>query len=268
MNKKNVVLAGLVSLGSLGSVQAAEMANQTESAFKSSVELSQGYRRDSLNLKTGHHDKQHFKHLDTWTTRVGYNAMKDDLFFRGVVGYGDIYDGRVHTHNGHNSHKVNGDYTWDFSAMFGKRFSYDNGWFVAPMVGYGVYYQDLTKKHHHHDRTKALWYSPQFGICVMKNFSDNLSGYLEYTLLYPMNLQIKKSHHHGHNRTHENKAYKSVGNLGTVGVNWMFASNWSLRPEIEVMEFYSNSGDSSHHNHNKRAHRASIEYRLVLNYAF
>ncbi len=265
MNKKQVFFASLLCLGSLGSVQAQEM-NRTGSGFRSAVELTQGYRNDNLNLKVRHHDRAKYKNIDTWTTRVGYMAEKDDMFFTGFAGVGDVYDGRLHrSHHHHHSRKVNGDYTADFSALFGKRFAFDNGWYLAPMVGYGVYFQDFHTKHHSKERLKALWYAPQFALCLKKDFSDNLKGYINYTLLYPLSLQTKtRKHSGGHTRTVENKAYDSAGNILTVGLNWMFASNWSLRPEIEGMEFYSNGA----HHKSGHAHRSAIEYRLVLNYAF
>jgi len=267
--------AGLVCAGTMTSVYAQDMNNSNDS-LKTSVELSQGYRRDSLKTKvTRDHfsSKKHYKSIDTWTTRVDCMVEKDDMFMKALVGYGDVYDGKLHDHSngGHHSHhKVKGDYTADFALNFGKRFSWDNGWSVSPTVGYGVYVQDFHTKHHKKDRQKAVWYSPQFGVCVNKSFNDTLNAYFDYTLLYPLNYQgtVHHKHQNKHHKDQENKAYKSAGNIFAIGLDWTFATNWSLKPEIEVMEFFSNGGDSQHRYRLKSADRSSIEYRLVLGYTF
>ncbi len=272
--KNKLVFASILCFGAIASINAADA--EMGSSLKTTVELTQGYRDDSLNLKAGHHGRHtKFKSIDTWTTRLGFMVEKEDMFLKGIVGYGDIYDGRVHHKHNHGHHnKINGDYTLDFAVNVGKMFNMDNGWHVAPMLGYGVYFQDLhTRRHHHHhnkERLRALWYSPQVGVCVAKTFNEAWSAYLAYNFLYPLNFQGTVRHkHNNHGKTFENKAYRSVGNIIDLGVDWKFASNWSLRPEIEVMEFYSRGGcGSSHKNDSKTAHRASIEYRLALTYAF
>ncbi|MBS0633833.1 MAG: hypothetical protein JSR37_00030 [Verrucomicrobia bacterium] len=271
MNKKQLFLAGVLCVGSLGSVQAQDAMNMnSSSSMKTELELSQGYRRDSLKFKGSHGHHLKFKGIDTWTTRVDALVTKDDMFMKALVGYGDVYDGKLHAHNHHV--KVKGDYTADFALTFGKRYNMENGWFVAPTVGYGVYLQDFHTKHKHGNkaRVKATWYSPQFGVCVNKQINDAWNAYFDYTLLYPMSLQVKSNTKHNHNRhTMENSAYKSVGNIFLLGANWKMNSNWSLRPEIEVMEFFSRGGDShGSHNNKKHVDRSSIEYRLVLGYTF
>ena len=254
--KKILFFAGLLCVGSFANINAAE--TTLSDTYKTDVELSQGYRRDSLNLKVGGH-KQHFKHVNEYTTRVGATVRNNnDYFLKGIIGYGDVYSGKV----GHsNHHKVKGDYTADFQVTFGKDMRMSDGWSVSPTVGYGVYIQDFHTRHSH-GKVKGTWYSPQAGLSVAKSFNDNLSAYATYMCLFPLNFQASVRH----GKTYENKAYKSVGNIGTIGVNWMFASNWSLKPEIEVMKFYSKTANQ--HNSHKDTERSSVEYRLVLGYMF
>jgi hypothetical protein len=281
--KNKLIFSSLLCFGAIGSINAANTSD-TDGSYRTSFDLYQGYRDDSLNLRAGEHHNRHtkYKELDTWTTRVGFKLDKQSFFLKGYAGYGDIYHGRVRHHGGHNHnhgrhHKVNGDYTLDFALYAGKDFNMDNGWYVAPTLGYGVYFQDIHARRHHHghhnkNRVRALWYSPQVGVCVKKTFNDNWNAFFSYNFLYPLNFQVthKGNHGHKHHRTQENQAYRSVGNLIDLGVEWKFHEQWSLRPEIEVMEFYSrgakNSGHRSHDS--KRAHRASIEYRIALGYAF
>ncbi len=272
MKNKHVFFASLLCVGSIVNMQA-----NADDAMKSSVSISQGYRNDNLKFKGSHGSshRQNFKNIDTYTTRLGVLLERDQYFMKGLVGYGDVYDGKVHNHgNGHHGHnKVKGDYTADFALTFGKKFSMDNDWMVAPTLGYGVYIQDFHSKHHGHgrQRVKATWYSPQVGVCAKKTFNNEWNAYAAYEFLYPLNAQVTRhSKHNNHSRSRtENQAYKSVGNIATVGVEWIFAQNWSLKPEIELMGFYSKGGDSrGRHNNNSHVRRTSAEYRLVLNYIF
>ncbi len=285
--KKMLFFAGLLCVGSIANIEAAAPSED----FKTSVEVSQGYRRDDLNIKLGHSDrhKLHFKHVNVYTTRLDVILEKDDYFLKALAGYGDVCSGKLHRgrdhHHGHGHHNdhhrnVNGDYTADFAVTFGKAMRMSDGWSISPTVGYGVYLQDFHTKHHHHhhhnhhsrESVFAAWYSPQFGLSVQKDFSDTMNAYVSYMCLYPLNYQGKIRHgHHGshHNRnTQENKAYESVGNIGTVGFEWIFCDNWSLKPEIELMGFYSKGGDSDHRYKFKHARRTAVEYRLVLGYMF
>lgn len=264
--------AGLLCACSIIHIEAAQ--NASNENYKTSVELSQGYRRDNLNIKLNHNSsktKQHFKNLDVYTSRVGVTVEKDDCFMKGVVGYGNVYDGKLHQHNNghHSSSNVHGDYTADFAITLGKNMRYSEGWSVAPTVGYGVYVQDFhTGKHHHNQskqKVKATWYSPQAGLSVQKTIADDMNVYATYMCLFPLSYQGKTNHGHG---SQENKAYKSIGNIVTLGMEWTFASNWSLRPEIEVMKFYSKGGDSGHKYKFKHADRSAAEFRVVLGYMF
>ncbi|MCE5293092.1 MAG: hypothetical protein LLF94_00575 [Chlamydiales bacterium] len=273
--KKHVFFASLLFVGTLATANA-DVSMAADGAMKTSVSISQGYRNDNLKLKgrSGGSDKLHFKNIDTYTTRLGVLVEKDQYFMKGIVGYGDVYDGKVHAHgNGHHGHrKVKGDYTADFDFKVGKQYLLENDWAVAPTLGYGVYLQDFHgKKHHgHRAKLKATWYSPQIGVCVKKSFNAEWNAYLSYNFFYPVNCQVTSYGGNSHSRDRrENQAYKSVGNIGTIGAEWIFAKNWSLKPEIEVMKFYSKGGNSSHGNTNhSKVTRSAAEYRLVLNYIF
>ena len=275
--KKHVFFASLLFVGTLATANA-DVSMTADSAMKTSVSISQGYRNDNLKLRGhgGGSTKQHFKNIDTYTTRLGVLVEKDQFFMKGIVGYGDVYDGKVHYHgHGHHGHrKVKGDYTADFDLKFGKQYMLENDWAVAPTIGYGVFIQDFHGKKHHHghsrEKLKALWYSPQIGVCVKKSFNAEWNAYLSYNFFYPVNCQTTSYTKHSNSRDRqENQAYKSVGNTGTIGAEWIFAKNWSLKPEIEVMKFYSKGGNS-HHNHtnHRKITRSAAEYRLVLNYIF
>ena len=121
-------------------------------------------------------------------------------------------------------------------------------------------------------RYKATWYSPQLGLNIQKAISKTLSGYFNYSFLFPLSFQAT-----GHANTsmkklthfeEVNKSYKSLGNIATVGLNWNFAPNWSLKPEVELIKFYSKGGDSGHLDQLNSVHRTATEYRVALAYAF
>ncbi len=266
MKNKNIFFASLLCLGSMANIQA-DVAMQAEDSLKTSVELTQGYRNDELKFKSSNNGRKlKFKNVDTYTTRLGVMVQKDDLFMTGLAGYGNVYSGnKVH------GRKVKGDYTADFAVNFGKNFAMENDWTVAPTVGYGVYIQDFHTKSHNGDRSKvkATWYSPQIGVSVKKTFNEEWNAFLSYNFLYPLSAQVSSNTKSSGTSRRQNQAYKSVGNIGSIGAEWTFAKNWSLKPEIEVMKFYSNGGNSSNGRHNKASvDRSSVEYRIALNYMF
>lgn len=298
-----------VILCAVSKVQAEVPQNQDD--LKTTVEISQGYRRDALDVKFSRHDgaqsfhqKNKFKGVDTYTTRLSMTVNKNDFFVKGIAGYGNVYGGKLHqkstfrdgyrSKNVHTSSHVNADYTADFALTFGKDFFLANDLQLSPSLGYGVYLQNfhtgrakghfVAKQHYpsrrdnrgtyreSKERYKASWYSPQFGLSVRKALTNRLAAYAQYTFLFPLsyhasgsrNLQSKKAYHY----EQENKAYKSFGNIGTIGLDWNFAQGWSLKPEFEFMKFYSKGGDSAHRYSFKKAERTSTEYRLVLSYLF
>ncbi len=295
MNNKQLICLGLL----FGSNLVADV-KQNDDTLQTSVEVTQGYRRDRLDSKLSvgsgkysAHLKAHLKDIDVYTTRLGMTARKGDYFLKGYAGYGNVYDGKYHlnAHQKHHSSEhaslrshINGDYTADFALTFGKDFLLNNGWSLAPTLGYGVYLQDFHLKHgklrlyhnHHkiaHARTskshfKGTWYSPQLGLNVQKEITSDLSAYADYSFMFPLNYHTKIKEKHDDSLSTNNKAYKSFGNIATVGLNWHFAKNWSLCPEFEFMKFYSKGGKFAHKIRQNRTTRTSCEYRLALNYTF
>ncbi|MCE5294779.1 MAG: hypothetical protein LLF94_09245 [Chlamydiales bacterium] len=303
MNNKSYLLA--VVFCAVSKLQAD--APQNTDQLKTSVELSQGYRRDNLTTKISRHNldssysaKGKYKGVDTYTTRLSMTASKNDFFLKGMAGYGNVYGGKNHekstfhgirTVDSQLTSHVKGDYTADLNLAFGKDFFLANDWKVSPSIGYGVYVQDfhthLAKGHYktssrynsqrdklrgsEKSRLKAIWYSPQFGLSVQKALTNTLSAYANYTFLFPLSYTAKghdKYRNESYRYERENKAYKSLGNIGTVGLNWNFAEGWSLKPEVEVMKFFSKGGDSSHKYNLKKVTRSAAEYRLVVSYLF
>lgn len=301
MNNKQLILLSLFCVGS----QLNAETTQNDDAVKTTFELSQGYRRDKLDLKIArgsgknfYHSKDQFKDVDVYTSRLAMTVRKNDFFLKGVAGYGNVYDGKLHrsshyknityAYDAHKSSHITGDYTADFSLTFGRDFFLANDWSIAPTIGYGVYIQDFhtsrgkfrlrdNQKDKDHGRGtkekfKATWYSPQLGFNVRKAITSTLSAYANYAFLFPLNYHAN-AHYNTRNKKgshyeQENKAFKSFGNIGTVGLDWNFAKNWSLKPEFELMKFYSKGGDSAHQYRFKKAHRTATEYRLVLGYTF
>ncbi len=285
MNNKKIFFLSLFCLSSYLSAEV----NQNSDELQASFELSQGYRRDKLtyNLKTGPltRIKYKFKDVDVYTSRLGMTVRKDAYFLKGVAGYGNVYDGkyRIDTRGGsHGAAHMTGDYTADFALSLGRDFSLGDGWSVAPTIGYGVYIQDFhtgrvkwntfdmyghrVKLRRAKEKYKATWYSPQLGLNLRKAITNTLAAYADYSFLFPLSYHSKATHRLHYEQ--DNNAYKSFGNIATVGLDWNFAKNWSLRPEFEFMKFYSKGSKSFERLHFHKAVRTSSEYRLTLNYTF
>jgi len=250
--------------------------------------------------------KDQFKDVNVYTTRLGFKIEKCDIFLKGYAGYGNVCDGkfqstehfsgrtwfggRFEDHIKKKSH-LTGNYTADFVLNLGKNFHLPHGWSVAPQIGYGVYIEkfktsqgrehtigkDEFGKHHHSRRgtredIDATWYSPQIGLQAKKTFTETLSAMACYQFLFPLNYDAKGHHNIKNPRKtkydQENKAYKSFGNIASLGLEWKFLKGWSLKPEIELMKFYAKGGDSNHHFRLRKATRSAFEARLVLGYSF
>lgn len=302
MINKQLIFIGLFCVGS----QLHSEVNNN-SNIETTVDFSQGYRRDKLDVTVSKNNQQptfkaknRYTSIDVYTSRLAMTLRKNDFFLKGLAGYGNVCQGKFrsqeHINNRYTEFSSNykaskdltGDYTADFALTFGKDFSLESGWTISPTIGYGVYIQDFHTNHgkfcirtsdyeNRHGKSnkrryKATWYSPQLGLNIRKSISETLSGCFNYSFLFPLSYQasgyangsMKKYSHF----EDENKAYKSFGNLATIGLNWNFATNWSLKPEIELMKFYSKGGDSGHIDHLKSVHRTAAEYRVVLGYVF
>ena len=277
--------------------------NQSASDLKTTVDFSQGYRREKLNLKLKSkeaagtiHTKTHFDDIDVYSSRLGITFTKHDYFLKTVLGYGYVYDGKFSTpsvtKNGTSTERFNmnsdvtGSYTADIALTVGKNFSCGNGWIIAPTIGYGVYMQDFHTNHgkmHYDDnghkkhlkglkhKLKTTWFTPQIGINIKKAITSTLSAHVDYALLYPLNYRATGYYNtmfKGSRYQQNNKPYKSFGNIATLGLEWNFAPNWSLKPEIELMKFYSKGGDSSHRFDLQSVNRTATEFRIGLGYQF
>ena len=266
-----------------------------EQTFK----LSQGYRHDSLSIesgqKKGNSVKIHFKDVDVYTSRLSFQATQNDLFLKAIAGYGVVIDGKAHTQfrskssfyqeNFDQTNHLNGDFTADFSLTAGKNYHLPH-FTVTPTIGYGVYIQNFHSDHSHRhyshpsksikynteERYKASWYSPQVGLQIAKDFTKTLNGSIGYTFLFPLTCQ-GTTHFSRRNQGHfevteQNSSYKSFGNIVTAGCNWSITPNWSLKPEVEMMKFYSHTSSSSRASSFKKAIRSAYEARLTLGYNF
>ncbi len=154
---------------------------ENNGSYESTIELSQGYRRDRVDLKTSNKFlvrsskiKDKFNSVDTYTSRLVYTLSKNEYFLEGMAGYGNVYDGKLHRsfylrrydpfHRNRTSlytysasRNLSGDYTADFSLTFGKNFHFANGWSVAPTIGYGVYLQNF-----HTNRANGQFRTPGY----------------------------------------------------------------------------------------------------------
>jgi hypothetical protein len=299
MNKKKLLFASFL-------LATSSLIAQEDNSAKTTFEITQGYRRDSLDIgfsshRTNiHREKDRYKHAKVHVTRLGMAVEKNDFFLKGIVSYGNVHGGKYHaiahsrTHfNGatfHQNSKITGDYTADFALNFGKNFHWANGFSIAPTLGYGIYWQKFHNSHGRIDavlkrrsgkwhmgrgkkRTyKATWYSPQIGFIARQPLSKSLSAFASYSFLFPLNYhadQHNSSHRHRKGKfEQENKAYKSYGHLASLGLDWNFIQGWSLKPEVELMKFYSKGGDAGHRYRFDKATRTATEYRLVLSYSF
>jgi len=289
-------------------------AQEANSDLQTTVEISQGYRRDKLDLKfevpfKGYSSdiRTKAKNIDIYSTHLNAKVTKGDYFLKGDIEYGSIYDGKYHIQSYKNNHvnhrsqyekhgKIHDDYTADFVLNFGKNFTFDNGWSIAPTIGYGVYLQRLSfSKGHFHakhsykdpyygtqhskksgkgmsESYRTTWYSPQIGFDLQKKITNTLRGFLNYAFLFPMNFQgkvhFKNQDKHRICEDQENKAYKSFGHVASAGIEWKFANAWSLKPEVDFFKFYSKGGDAGHYLNFKKATRTTYEARLSLGYAF
>ena len=308
---KNIrVIFGLLMVATTGSL----FAQDANDELQTSLELSQGYRRDKLDLTFKVPHKGHSsdirtkaKNIDVYSSHLNAKISKGDYFLKGSIGYGSIYDGKYQIKDHRNNHidhrseykqhgKIRDTYTADFVLNFGKTFTFDSGISLAPTIGYGVYLQKLSfskgsyhSRHRHIDpffgsshgkksgksskeSYRTTWYSPQIGLNLQKTLTNTVNGFINYAFCFPMSFQGKTSFRN-HNKDkitleQENKAYKSFGHVASTGLEWKFASAWSLKPEVELFKFYSRGGDSGHGLRFKKADRTTYEARLTLGYTF
>lgn len=191
----------------------------------SSLELSQGWRRDSLSFSiSGPHKRPnvlselHFKDIDVYMTHIWFKGAFDNLFFAIHGAYGEIVDGRVRdtdylgnnrTHRfSQSSHDIRGDYTLDANVLIGieKRLK-DPTYIFKPLVGYGFYEQKLRMKHgtidfqkdfhqgrsYHNEKVhglnstyRAKWFGPQLGAQLDKQVTTGLTAFIKYIFMYPL----------------------------------------------------------------------------------
>lgn len=246
-----------------------------------------------------------FKDVDVYVTRLAVTLSKNDYFLKGIASYGIVYDGTttdkdylLDNRKGqflHSKHDITGDYTADFIVRLGKHFTFDNSFVVSPHIGYGTYLQKLRFKHgydqwvhpatgkhgpkhkmHNLNSTyRATWYSPQVGIDLKKKICKNVVIFAQYSFLYPLKYDAKG---HWNLRTDgsghfdlSNKALKSFGHDASIGAEWEFTENWSIKAEYELMKFYTKDGHVHIHKYHQpmnKAHLSSSEVRLTVGYAF
>lgn len=276
-------------------------------AVKSELTLTQGYRRDKLNVHfAGHKDRHiHFKDMDIYATRLQYNLSKDSYFLNLIAGYGDIRNGRFsravphdifrHT-SWHFKQEINGSYTLDLQLALGKKFELCSQWSLSPKVGYS-YSREKIHMHHtrlearHHNReilTKAHihgvkgsyhadWYSPLVGLRVEKGMSDKLKLYADYSLLFPLAFrgkgELKKHFPIVHAKDHT-KANRSFGNIGIVGIAYRLTDWISFGLEYELTKYYAKGGHERLERENngrqaiRKVNRTTSEIRLAVSLDF
>lgn len=271
MKQRYSLFAGLLFASSLFGQEA----TVAEAPFSTKFELSQGYRNDTLKIKTVGDSKAHFKNIDVYTSRFSATVMKNDFFLKAVAGYGHVYDGKYHEtihsygHSHSEHHHIHNDYTADFIVEFGKNFAIKDCCTLTPKVGYSAFIQKFdAKEHGNNERFTEVWYSPFIGLNVSKEIAKNLSAFISYDFLFPMNCHTKYREHGDINFSTDNKPYKSFGNIATVGLEWNFAENWSLKPEFEFMKFLSKNGGHNDFSVIKKTTRTAYEARLTLGYSF
>lgn len=277
-----------------------------------SLEVSQGYRRDRLDIRSHRktdggklHIKHKFHDIDIYSSRLALSLSQEEYFLKAATRYGQVVDGRFHgeahrdgegVHHAyhykeqfHGKAHIRGEYTVDATVSLGKNIPLDDGWTIAPTIGYGYSFQKYhTNKGHftheqklqHHkthiashkvhghfsrEHIKARWYSPQIGVRGEKACTESLKAYLQYDLLYPLIYRANVSHLE---HKQKNTAWLSFGNTGTLGVDWNFAPGWHLAPECEAMALFAHGSHVQDHIKFKRAYLTSIEARLTLEYRF
>jgi hypothetical protein len=289
MKYKSILFASFLFASSLFAEDA--RADSSDAPLSTTFDFSQGYRNDSLKITPGRDSKVHFKNIDVYTSRLGVTLMKNDFFLKGIAGYGNVYDGKYNTerayygtNNTMSFHRnVKDHYTADFILELGKNFKLQDGWSIAPKIGYGLFVQkfetDSKVDLHYRGQTKTIqsaktgitttWYSPFVGLNVQKVINQSVSAFLSYDFLFPMNYRAKYSTAGKTRLLTENTPYKAFGHIGTVGLDWKVAKGWSLKPEFEMMNLISR--DDHGHGYGgiiKKTERAAYEARLTLGYSF
>lgn len=310
---KNFVRSLLIMAASCGLAGKAQAENTAswesvgQDDLKTTVELSQGYRKDNLKWSiAGPHKKPnvlselHWKDVKIHNTHLGLCFSKDHLFTSIDLAYGKVHSGKCHDRDwafnnrkgllSHSVSKICGGHTLDGTVKVGLRCLPHPNLRLSPNIGYGFYEQKFRDKHgvqrsfmgfEFHQKVRldssyrARWYGPQVGLEGASRLSDSVSLAVDYNFLFPLKysgaghwkLREKAARHF----TQRSSAVKSFGHMGKVGLNWEFAENWALKPECELMKFYAGKGKSREKVGSapfRKANRTSTEYRLTLAHAF
>jgi hypothetical protein len=190
--------------------------------------------------------------------------------------------------------RVSGDYTVDASAKIGRIIPLPSKSTFTPSIGYGAFWQHLHVRNGHqiinhcfrvrgndriphlNDTYKTLWSAPFVDGQFSTPLATDLTLDLGYTFFYPVRYEGKGHWTLRHMHiTHKNRAWKSYGQKGNVGLRWAFTDRVELGLGVAMARFTAKDGKTSHKIHGlkthspfRRAERTFVDYLITLSYAF
>lgn len=281
-------------------------------------DVVQGTRHDHLRWKVEpkHEAKDAMAKYNLRHIKVHLSGLRAQLSTEHYVGlvnviYGNVLGGSYRAtaygkDNGTNeqSHvraKIRGEFTFDTSAQFGRKFSLPFKSTFTPSLGYGYSIQHYKMRHGSisfredqpkypfapkisgirkkiHDLSMSLrtrWQAPFIDLRFSQQILPNFGIDVGYTFFYPIHYVGKRYENHDRMRFKDKaKDGKSMGHHGDLLLHWAWTKNVEIGLGGAFSESIARGGSSKSHlfgcdrDRLKKVKRTTRDYFLTLSYMF